>query len=222
MQRLISPGESPLRSPGHANRRSAAMNAVTVATVTAMTTLMWMARPGTESHSTNLNRQAQTVSADTPPFSMSDSEKEIVHSGPFTVDGFPHEILFIDDGFTISFPDQTFRIDRIRALWSDLGLADVKEKIGTQGITRIDCSDGLRMYSGSERSLHIAREDFLRILETMNDLSAVSVTIQDVPYTLTIESGWSTMLIPREGKTALTFERRMPPSSVTLAASSKR
>ncbi len=221
MQRLIPTSESPQQSPIHANRHSAVIHPVTVATVTAMTTLLWMARPGTESSSVDLRVQAQSVSVDAQSYAMIQTENRMIHSGPFRIEGFPHEVVFVDDGFTISFPEQTFRIQRVQALWSDLGLDGVKEKIGDKGITHIDCTDGLRMYSGTERSLHVAHKDFLLILQAMSDPATISITIKDVPYTLTLEDGWSTILIPKQGTSTLTFERRMPPP-ISIAAMGKR
>lgn len=198
----------PDTQPQHINRSSAS-SSIVVATVAAMTTVLFMVRDPTM-------EPEHRITATAPNPSYASTFVPRIHSGPFKVDGFEHEVQFMDDGFTIAFPGRIFRIQRAKAFWSDLGLEKMKDIIGEHGVTHIDCNDGVCIYSGSERSLRINQSDFARILRAMNDPDAVTVTVDNVGYTLTMENGWSTILIPREGKSTLTFERQVPPS-VTIA-----
>ncbi len=138
-------------------------------------------------------------------------ERYAVHSGPFSVEGFPHQICFLTDGFTICFHDRSFRIARLKALWSDLTLSDIRQKIGRTDVERIECEQDLIMHAGPNRALRIPQADFLRILQAMEQENTASITIENVTYELTVERAWSTLFIPRNGTSALTFDREIPP-----------
>lgn len=211
MQRIDMPDNAMPESIGqqHLHRRSSVSTPVMAATIAAMTTILCIVKDPT-------TRQEGRPAASSFNALFASSSVPKIHSGPFRVEGFEHEVRFIDDGFTLLVQGQAFRIQRIQAFWSDLAFEKIKDIIGEHGITHIDCDDGLCMHSGNERSLHISQSDFARILNTMNDPEATTVTIDNIQYKLKL-TGWSTLLIPREGESDLTFERQILPP-LTLAA----
>jgi hypothetical protein len=222
MQRLNSAVETSYESSQslHADRRSF-ITPITATTLVAMTTALFMVRPGSERPSSDYSAQQTVASADTGVYPAVHTVRENVHSGPFHIEDFPHAVSFLDDGFTIAFNGQSLRLRQLKALWSQLTLADIQEKLGDQGISQIECAEGLCMYSGDKRNLHIDKEHLVRMLQTMNDDTGMAVTVSGIPYKLTMENGFSTLLIPRSGKAELIFDRQLPPP-VSIASTGNR
>lgn len=144
-----------------------------------------------------------------------------VHSGPFHVESFTHDVCFLDDGFTIAFADRQFRMEHFQAFFSDMTAAQAKQTLGSQGITHIHCANGLTMCSGTDRKLCIAHGDFVRVLQAMEHSSDDTVVIAGIPYTLHLETSISSLFIPRTGDCTMTFHR-VPDHSVILASTITR
>ncbi len=141
--------------------------------------------------------------------------KTIVHSGPFRVQNFPHEVYFLDDGFTFSFGLATFRLDCLVAGSSEYSTPCIQSLIGTNGITHIDCTNGLTMHSDMG-IIHIDTESFAKILSDANTYGNAGVTlVSNIPYTLEVKGMMHYMLpsqgpmcLPREGVCAAVLRRQ--------------
>jgi hypothetical protein len=207
MRRLVH-GESASETP---NRHSAAVNNNSlvqtgmIATLAA-TTLLFMLRE--QSQETGYPPRILAHSVSYEPETMN----RHVHSGPFRLEGFDHDIYFLGDGFTIAFADQSFRIERLQAYWSDMTLEQIFEKLNRRDVERIECDSSLIMHAGPDRSLEIAQSDFIRILEAMQSSMDASITIPNVPYNLNMKMSISTVLVPRKGVCDLTLGKMKEPT----------